>query len=117
MSSQLKDASRIFVQESAGVGDYVDAEVIKVVASDKGVERILDFSTNTTSGTIAQKSIEATSTTLPPEAFQQLVESVDYAKSTKPFISEFELSLSLTGGFKMRIKREPSKVVKTKMGH
>ena len=41
-----------------------------------------------------------------------MVEAVDYAKTHKPYISEVEVSLNLQEGFKVRVKREPAKIIR-----
>ena len=105
---------KVNVHETIVLSDHVDAEVIKVTAAKKdGVDRSLEFPTDVSSVDIVTASTAATTTTLPPEQVQQLVETVDYAKTHKPFISELEISINFKDGFKFRVKREPSKVIKS----
>ena len=108
MNKEKEKDLNINAHEKIKVSDYVETQVIKVEAANKNYE----FTTDVSSVDIVNASTMTTTTTLPPEYYQQLVETVDYAKSHKPFISELEISVNFKDGFKFRIKREPSKVVK-----
>ena len=108
---------KINVHETFGIHDVVDAEVIKVTTigpDQKKHEQT--FTTDVSSATIVSKSTEAittTTTTPPPEQLEQLVETVDFAKSHKPFISRIKVSVGWKDGFQFEVERSPSQITKT----
>jgi hypothetical protein len=64
------------------------------------------------SGTMVSDSTTAVGITLAEDKKQEFVDAIDYAKTHKPYISEIELSISLEGGLKFKIKREPAKIIR-----
>jgi hypothetical protein len=109
-----KKDSEVNIEEKIGIHASVDAELIKVSTTKKdGSIQNFEFPTTFSSKDIAITSAGTSTTIIPPEQMQQLVETIDYAKTNKPFISEIEISLSFKDGLKFRIKREPSKVIKS----
>jgi hypothetical protein len=107
------------IHDSIGVSDYVDAEVIKIrTVGPGGVEREFEYPTTRTTIDIVTESTRqietTTTTTLPPEAIEQITETVDYAKSAKPYWSKFKVGFRLLGsGFDVEVERSPSLVTKT----
>ena len=107
----------INVHEEIGLNDVINVEVIKVTAIGPDQQRYEQtFTTNTSSATIVSKSTEAITTTTtspPPEQLDQLVETVDFAKSHKPFISRIKISVGWKDGFQFEVERLPSQITKT----
>jgi len=91
----------------------VEASAISVTAS-KGTEEEQEiyYPETTASGIIVADSTASIGIQLSPEEHEQMIEAVDYAKTHKPYISEFEISLNIKEGFKFKIKRQPKKVIK-----
>ena len=77
-----------------------------------GKEVIEYYSPATISGEIVKSSSAGTGITLNVEEAHQMTEVVDFAKSNRPYISDFEVSLNFREGLKFRIKREPAKIIK-----
>lgn len=91
----------------------IEASAILVAAS-KGSqeEQEIYYPATTATGIIVANSTAEIGLHLSPEEQGQMIEAVDYAKTHKPYISEFEISLNIKEGFKFRIKRQPKKIIK-----
>ncbi len=88
---------------------------IKITASVRGKPKYKEtFPSSVSSADIVTASTMATHVTLPLGQKQQLIETIDFAKTNKPFISKFKIAVSLKDGFQFEIERQPSKIVKTK---
>lgn len=77
-----------------------------------GKEVVNFYPTEVSSGQIVEDSTMASGIQLTPDEKIQMIETVDIAKTHKPYLSEVELSLNIKEGFKFRIKREPAKIIR-----
>jgi len=103
----------IRIGESIEIGE----SAISVTASlPDGKELVQYYEPAAPSGEIVKSSSAATGLTLNIEEANQMTEVVDFAKSNKPYISEFEASFTLREGLKIRVKREPAKIIKVVSG-
>jgi len=77
-----------------------------------GSEQINYYSGEVSTERIASDSTNVSAIDLIPEQKIEFMEAIDYAKTHKPYTSDFEIALNFKEGFKFRIKREPRKTIR-----
>ncbi len=84
-------------------------------AGDKAKPWKGSFPTDATSADIITTSVSASGNafTLPQKEF--LMESVDMAKTYKPYLSKAKIGLSFKKGLYFEVERKPAKIVKKKI--
>ena len=91
----------------------IESSGVSVSATtNSGETQELYYPETVPSGEIVATSVSTLGIELDAYERNQIIEVVDYAKTHKPYVSEFEFSISLKEGFKIKIKREPRKVIK-----
>ena len=109
MECEEEIVENIEMGESIEIGE----STISVTASlPDGKEVIQYYTPATVSGEIVKSSSATSGLALDVQETSQMTEVVDFAKSNRPYISDFEVSLNFREGFKFRIKREPTKTIK-----
>ena len=72
------------------------------------------FPTSKTSMDIVTTSTTTSGNSVTAPQMNHLVETVDMARTYKPFISKVKFSISLKNGLTIEIERKPSKIVRKK---
>jgi hypothetical protein len=83
---------------------------VTITHPDKG-EQVFYFPDNVASPTILQRSTGTVGIALSSDEEGKMVGAIDYAKTHKPYFSQFRFSINLKEGFTVEVKREPKKVI------
>ena len=101
--------------ETLVMGDSIEIGESAVSVTTKrpdGKEIVEYYDPAASSGEIVKGSSATAGLELNIKEASEMTEVVDFAKSNKPYISEVEISLNFREGFKVRIKKEPAKIIK-----
>lgn len=82
------------------------------VSLPDGKEVVNFYPVKESSVQIVEDSTMACGVQLTLDEKTQMIETVDIAKTHKPYLSEVEISLNIKEGFKFRVKREPAKIIR-----